>query len=492
MGLKEQAFERLERSGDGEYPVIDITWKPHMDENYQVEYMNVTIGLSAPGTGAGESLVRLWDNIVSIPASVFTSEGIRAWDAVGQLELTQDVAADYMGFPERHWRPVRDVVGNVVLTYDFYPRVVPHDYRFRPYYDFRNEMFGATGSGVVSLVAPKEGRYHIYVNWDLSETPNDTRAVSVRAEGNHDFIGTTDDYRFTMYAVGKVKSLSSEDGKANIYWLSEPLPDKERVTVNTVKVINALEEFFQDSETRYSVFIRKDPFKYSNGATAFTNGFIYGYSDEMPLNWERAQDIFAHEIIHTWPKLVDRSGLEGESTWYHEGTAEWYNIKILHELGLTDESYVAKQITWRGIEYYANEFNRMPNTEAFKIAWTERCAQWLPYGRGFFYLAEIDRQLKEKTSGAKCIDDLVLELLEESRVNGEQTVVDWEKLIERELGKEAVEYFHDVSNGAYIEPDERWFDGRFTFHTGEAYEPVRGTRAESYVWEVRSDVKAEN
>ena len=37
----------------------------------------------------------------------------------------------------------------------------------------------------------------------------------------------------------------------------------------------------------------------SNGATAFENGFIYGYSDEKPLDLDMAFDIFAHEVIHT-------------------------------------------------------------------------------------------------------------------------------------------------------------------------------------------------
>lgn len=477
------ACERLRLHEDKTHPVIDITWKPCMDEDYQVKYVRVTIGLSAPAVAAGDSLVRLWDEVVTIPRSIFTEEGIVAEDEAGELALTEDVQTDFSGFPERHWCPVRDTEGDVVLTYCFYPRVVPTDYHFRPYYDFRNEKYGATGSGVTSLVAPVEGEYHIYIHWDLSETPTDTRAVSIRGEGDHDFVGSVEDYRFTMYAVGKVKSISSEDGRANVYWLNEPMPDGERMTANTVKVIVAMESFFRDDETRYSVFFRKDPFKYSNGATAFANGFIYGYSDEMPLCWDRAMDIIAHEIVHTWPQLMDRPGLEGEGTWYHEGTAEWYNIKILHQLGFTDEAFTAKQISWRGLEYYANEFNRTPNTEAFKVAWTERHAQWLPYGRGFFYLTEVDMQLREKSGGEKCIDNLVWELLDRSRSRGPQTIVDWEELIRRELGEPAVDRFHRVSNGEYIEPDERWFGGHYTFHKGEVYEPVRGVRADSYVWE---------
>lgn len=146
----------------GAEPNLHITWKPWSGADYQVQYTDVFMGLETPGLRAGETLVSLWINVASIPCSEFTEEGLAAADEAGALllEITEE---QEMGFPIRRWRACRDTVGSVGLTYRFYPRVVPHDYRFRPYYDFRNEMNGATTTGVTSLVTPRDqGVSHLH------------------------------------------------------------------------------------------------------------------------------------------------------------------------------------------------------------------------------------------------------------------------------------------------------------------------------------------
>ena len=218
-------------------------------------------------------------------------------------------------------------------------------------------------------------------------------------------------------------------------------------------VYKAFAEFFEDPEAPYTIFFRKDPFKMSNGATAFDNGFVYGYSDEKPLNLDIALDIFAHETIHTWPRIED---LKGEGTWYHEGTAELYNILIPYRCGVTDLDFVAYQIGLRCIEYYCNtEFLTMPNTEAWHLYWKERKAQWLPYGRGFFYFVDVDAKLRKASNGAKRLDNLILEMEHKRRAGERITCEDWEALIRRDLGDEEVQFFRDVMNGKVIEPSGR-------------------------------------
>lgn len=135
-----------------------------------------------------------------------------------------------------------------------FPRIVPSDYRFRPYYDFRNEKNGATLTGVVNLPSVPEKMYHIHEKWDLSEMPKDARAVSIGGEGDHDYIGKTFDYLFKMSAVGKISEHISYDGQVKIYWLNEPLPDKERILKALPLVYKSIAEFFEDPEAPYTIF----------------------------------------------------------------------------------------------------------------------------------------------------------------------------------------------------------------------------------------------
>lgn len=470
-------------------PNLLIRWKPWQDHDYQVKYTDIFMGLERPEVKSGDTLVWLWDQVASIPCCEMTDSGIAAVDEAGELPL-HTTAGNVYGFPTTCWVPERDTVGSVAITYRFYPRVVPHDYRFHPYYDFRNEKNGATTTGVVTLAAPKEQLYHVYEQWDLSEMPKDTKAVSIKGEGDHNYYATPDEYRFTMSAVGKISQYVSDNGQVHIYWLNEPLPDKERILSSLPVVFKGLADFFEDPEATYTIFFRKDPFKMSNGATAFTNGFVYGYSDEKPLNLDVALDIFAHETIHTWPRNEDT---HGEGTWYHEGTAELYNILIPYRSGVTDLDFAAEQITLRGINYYSNKYIDMPNEDAWPLYWQEREAQWLPYGRGFFYFVDTDHRLRKASGEKKRLDDLILEMEHRRRHNECCTVAEWESMIRRELGEAEVERFRAIMNGARIEPSEEWFDGAFTISRGTVTDPVRGTvRENAYIWTKRPDITTAN
>lgn len=494
MRTLNEMIERVKSLDKGELKNVWIEWKPYEEEAYQVRYADVTMGLENPNVKKDEILVSLYSTLFTIPCSKFSEEGITAEDQKGSLNLYIDEGKDERGYDLRYWRTSRDTVGSVALTYRVFPRTVPKDYRFHPYIDFRNEPRGASFTGMTTLVAPKADsyheKYHIHFNWDFSAMPSDTWGASVRGEGDYDYCGTAFDYQYVMYAFGKLKVQRFYDGQFKLYWLSEELPDKKRVLDGLPKIYKALAEFFQDGEAPYSVFIRKDPFKLSNGATAFYGGFVYGYSEEKPLNLDMAIDIFTHEVIHTWPRIED---IAGEGTWYHEGTAELYSILIPYRCGVTDLDFVAKQISWRGLEYYSNPFKELANTEAYPLYWKERKAQWLPYGRGFFYLVDIDCRLRKQSGGKTCLDNLVIELEQRRRGGSRVTCSDWEELIERELGNGAVTEFREIMNGKLIEPSEEWFDGAFSLSKGSVIEPVRETVDEgAYIWTRKPDrVKAE-
>ncbi len=105
-----------------------------------MKYCDLAMGLENPACRTGDTLVSLWINVAGIPCCIMTDQGITAMDEAGILPLTIR-QEEKSGFPVRCWVPARDTVGDVALICRFYPREVPPDYHFRPFYDFRNETW---------------------------------------------------------------------------------------------------------------------------------------------------------------------------------------------------------------------------------------------------------------------------------------------------------------------------------------------------------------
>ena len=313
--------------------------------------------------------------------------------------------------------------------------------------------------------------------------PERAKAAAIKGEGNVTFTGTPFDYSFSLYLVGDYKKASDDSGKRHIYWLDDDLPDREAVVSQIPPLLAEMCRFFRDETLSYSVFFRKEPFSISNGGTAFDGGFVYGYSDAMPLSMEKALNTLAHEIVHNWPSIED---LVGEGTWYSEGTAEYYSVMIPLRKGICTPQQAAEWITEKCVNYYNNPNQTMTCEEAYDRAWEDHQIQRVPYGRGFVYLAETDLLLRNTSGGKTSLDDLVLELDSRRRAGETVRVSDWEALLDAHLGQEAVCRFRGVMAGsARIPADDSWFDGRFTFEKGMYCDARQGNFEDALIWRVR-------
>lgn len=470
-----------------EHPCLNITLKPYGSNDYQIKYVEMVYGIQSPELKEKDILVALTLTMASIPCAELSEEGVIARDESGPLSLVEGENDGKYG-RERCWRVSRLTKGNVALLYRFYPRVVPKDYRSSPYFDFRNEQYGANGAGCTFLAMPENKTYSINLRWDLSEMPADTRAITLKGEGDLSFAGKPETIQFTYYQVGKIQELKLADSPLSLYWLSDPMFDVAEIGRVLHELYAYMTKFFQDEGTEYKVLFRKDPFKLSGGGTALPGGFMYGYSEaELPTP-EKALNTLAHEMVHNWPGMED---LAGEGTWYSEGTAEFYSVALPYRAGITDLDFVGKQITDRAVKYFGNPFITYDNKEAYKLYWKERKAQRLPYGRGFFYLVDTDMKIRRKSKGSRSLDNLVLELVKQSREGKTVKVSDWEELIEQELGKEGLKEFHQMCSGKIIEINSDWFDGAFTIKRGPVYDRDSDSVVEGHIWEKKPDATAE-
>lgn len=464
---------------------LEITLSPHIDDEYSFVSCGVTIDLEEPELKEGDRLADIWHMVAGVPGAPLTGEGLRAFDSKGEVPLNEGIEKDPTGFDKRVWRTGRETDGDVEISYRFLPRDLTGVNRCHPLFDAFQEKNGVLIPGVTTIAAVPEGRYRILQRWDRTHMPEDAGGVSIRGEGDQEYIGTPYDYTFTLYMAGKYKKAGDKAGRRFMYWLDDTLPDREKAVAQIPRLLEEICRFFRDEDLRYSIFFRKEPFDTSNSGTAFDGGFAYGYSDKMPLIMDQALNTLAHETVHNWPRMED---LGGEGTWFSEGTAEYYSVVIPARSGIIDRRRAGEWITEKCADYYNNSRQGLSCQEAYEKAWTDPECQRVPYGRGFVYLAETDRLLKEKSGGKSTVDDLVLELCRRRRDGQTVRVCDWEELIEKHLGGSSVDHFRNVMSGKEtIQADDRWFDGNFTFSRGDYADPRKGLIRDAYIWTAKEE-----
>ena len=172
------------------------------------------------------------------------------------------------------------------------------------------------------------------------------------------------------------------------------------------------------------------------------------------------QNLLAHEMVHNWPHLNDNP--YGVTTWYAEGTAEYYSIMIPLRNGLITKEQALLEIQQRTDAYYTNPTRHYSNLEAAKICWQDRRAQRLSYGRGIFFLANADAGIRRTTRGKYSIDDVVLDILEQGRQGATLGNEVFLETVQRVSGLDLTDDWRTMHEGGHFAPDPDSFGSLFT------------------------------
>jgi predicted metalloprotease with PDZ domain len=252
-----------------------------------------------------------------------------------------------------------------------------------------------------------------------------------------------------------------------MYWLSEPPFDVAAAAGMIQKLFDYMSGFFHDDGGSYRVFMRKT--LANGGGTALTRSFMFGYGESKPPTAESLEGLIAHEMVHNWPTLA---GDHADTSWYTEGSAEYYSVVLSYRAGLSTPAEFLKRINEHASGYYLNPLQNLSNRVADAIYWQDSRAGHVPYGRGFMYLAAVDAEIRTRTHNKRSLDDIVLKLLERTRaaeVSGgkskEPGVADWQELIGKELGSRGVRGYENMVAGKPIVPPADTF--------GPCFRPVR-------------------
>ncbi len=453
-----------------------ITLKPHMPSG-KVESLDVTYVLDGCQHKCGEEICRAQLEAVSIPGCPPVTMQIT--DAQGEVPLEISHSEPYP-YKLRHYTAQRDTEGTLTIAYTVVPRPLGSQDKCGPYFDMRAEEGGANTAGLSILVAMEGCKGDISLHWDTSDMPEGSCGVCSMGEGDVQYEGSLEQLRQSYFAFGRVQSLTN--GDFGFYWLAKPAFDVKAIADYAQKLFGKLSKFFRDDKTNYRIFMRKDPYNHSGG-TALTRSYMFGWNDTETVTVEEKQNLLAHEMVHNWPHLNDHPF--GSTSWYSEGTAEYYCVMLPYRMGLVSAETTLREIQRRTDDYYTNPTRHMENMEAAKICWVDRRAQRLPYGRGFFLLGNTDVKIRKATGGKYGIDDVVLAIQEKDRAGvtlGNQVFLDTVKELS---GLDVTADWELMRTGGHIVPLAGSFDGLFNVEPKEMPEADTGVTVTSYAWSLK-------
>jgi predicted metalloprotease with PDZ domain len=246
-------------------------------------------------------------------------------------------------------------------------------------------------------------------------------------------------------------------------------------------------DFFGDREARYRVFARRDPFEKSGGGTAAARSFMFGYSAATFQDVDGMQNLLAHEMVHNWPHMDDEPA--GLATWYNEGCAEYYSVVLPWRAGLSSQADVLLQVSARAEKYYTNPMRALSNDALAALYWQDRRTQRVPYGRGFFYLANVDAAIRCASNGAFSLDDAVKEILRRRRSGGKPSPADWLEIVSGLLGRDARPEYEAMAAGTLVEPDPKVFGGALAVKKCRTVLSDTGEEADGYGFALRPDAE---
>ncbi len=397
--------------------------KPIWEEN-TVTAMEVTMESYIQASAWHEILTRTV-TAASIPCAAIVDDSFSVTDENGVVKL---VYAERQGQVNHvkigAWTAERDIIGKLSVKYTVTTRVLPENYTSSPYFDFRAEEGGANGAFWTVLMFPSVEKMDCTLEWDLSAIPKDAQAITDFGV-NTPITGeqTIESLGFSYFAVGLPNIWRDPNYEDFAFvWFGKAGFEVEPVARYVEQLYKHMSLFFEEPDTGYTVYARRDPFIKSGGGTALGKAFMFGYSDANPPSLDSIKNLLAHEMVHRWPHLSDDTE---DVVWYNEGTAEFYCCELPRRFGLITEDEFAAAVNAKLNRYYENPYIAMPASEASQLYWTKRETQRLPYGRGLIYMIETDALIREKSGNKYSLDNVVLDILHMTRSGEKPNFTTW-------------------------------------------------------------------
>ncbi|KAF5003873.1 hypothetical protein FDECE_9603 [Fusarium decemcellulare] len=431
-------------------PSLNITVSPRY-QGTTPQSLDVHLVIEKPGLTATKTLVSIPDLRDLFPAQPYTAtNAVQASDSGGKLTLVPADTSD----GERQWHVARDTTGDVYVTYsathinnDSAPTVA--------LLDLRRDHDGLNGAGMSTFALPPEDTiYSINLAWDLSQAPSGSRAVWTYGEGPEAVtkIGTTKVVSESHFAVGpsmhSYLPMTNASAGFGFYWFGQPDFEAPRLATWTQDLFRYMQSFFHDTEPTYRIFMRASASSSGTGGAALLRSFMFNYVMGENQTWESFQTLLSHEMVHNWPTMSSGNG--DVVTWYVEGVADYYSMVIPFRHGILDIDRFVRGVNNMATAYYTNPMVNLTNAEIEDRSSESEIIERVPYGRGMFFLVRLDAQIRARSNDRRSIDDVVLNLLNRTRLGQGDGLEEFLEVLEQELGSAARGEYEQMANGKLL------------------------------------------
>ncbi|KAK6442901.1 hypothetical protein LTR95_000779 [Oleoguttula sp. CCFEE 5521] len=438
--------------------ILNLRLTPHIDP---LGVSSIEVYLDwATNTKANSTIFTTQQRVGAIPLNDWTND-ILFRDGYGKLTLSPVDFTDASGV-RREWRSDRDVLGEVLLIYtaDIYARC-------GPLLDVQVEHDGliGPGAGFIAIPAGTED-LDIRLSWDLSFIPG-SRAVSSYGDGDVRFVAPATRLAETVFAAGTLASYKVPGDDFALFWVRAPPMNTTQLGQQLHVLRVGMVDFFGIPPQKYSVFIRRNEHRCGSG-TAFHNSFIFAYN-AMPLpgggSEVRALEFLAHEMVHDFLRL-QLQGIDVSMypwfAWWPEGVAEYYSVRLLHTLGITDQATYVSRVNAKMSAYYTSPAVRKLVVELTYTFYTNQASQRMFYSRGYMYFLLLSELVPRYTHGKFSLDDLLREMAQRRASGADHEIYTWLNIVEDAIGlKASNDLWNTLYRGKLLVPEEGTIGPRY-------------------------------
>ncbi|KAK5991146.1 hypothetical protein PT974_09424 [Cladobotryum mycophilum] len=396
----------------------------------------------------------------STPAASFdtTVTGFQARDDEGPLPLTflhlGKSGAEKECFAER------EVHGGIVVTYTVLP--IPDNPKDWSRRALRRDQGGLVGVGSSFIPRLKiDEEYDVAIEWNLSQAPADTRAVTSYGEGDVSMKATDKTLADSVFMVGRITSSPSRPrGSHGTYWLGS-LPENLIFLKDfNSKMFPHLARFFKDEDGSYRAFIRKVPSGLRG--TTYNLSSLIDYDDDTrnEHEWELVK-LLNSRTIASWAQIDPEEGTTYNhwNQWFSQGLSSLYSIYLPYRFGLYTPDYFRATLNGFLSAYFTNPFTIM-KMNFYQIAafvpdrWHAESGVAM---RACVYMIRMDAltrraSLARNAGVARPLDGIVADICARRRRGEKVQVKDWIKYLADWIGEEAAQkHFDKMISGEMVD-----------------------------------------
>jgi predicted metalloprotease with PDZ domain len=295
----------------------------------------------------------------------------------------------------------------------------------------------------------------ITTEWDLSNCPQGTRAVTSFGEGRQriQFTGDPDSLLDCVFMAGPIrshtdgsKSLTSQDeGACGTYWFGDLPPNLDAIIGYAANIFPRMSEHFNDPSGSYRTFLRRAPKGFQGTAFRSSSIIEYDASVKDEDDWDLVR-LLNRTMVSTWARL-DPEDDGAANAWFTDGLALLYTVFLPFRFGQRGPDYFRATVNAFLSAYYTNPLVAGgPNSasrplDTHGLGWYASSAKAY---RAFVYMLKMDAFTRRATVAGgsdvlRPMDELVRELLGRRRAGEKVQKRHWLEGVARWLGKDEAE-----------------------------------------------------